>query len=167
MSRSKTVRTLGGAACSVALAWLSVTVDGRAADAGHQSDVCKPGITDDRPAPLPAQLASRARQVFGRNMPDDLIRKTTVYRCADGKTLLCTTGANLACDKANLSRDPPGVAAWCRDHRQSDGVPMFVTGHDTIYRWRCSAGQPRIEATVEAVDARGFIARNWKDAGPN
>jgi hypothetical protein len=117
--------------------------------------------------PLPAGLVSRARQLFRLDMPDELIEKTTVYRCIGGRTLLCTTGANLACGKANISRDPPGVAAWCRDHGQADMVPMFVTGHDTIYRWHCSGGRPQIMATVEALDARGFIARNWKDAGVN
>jgi hypothetical protein len=158
-------RTVGCAACLAALSWLLVAVDGPAAEADRRSDVCKPGITDDRATPLPAWLASRARQVFGLEMPDDLIQKTTVYRCVDGKALFCTTGANLACGKANVSRDVSGVAAWCRDHSQSDSVPMFVTGHDTIYRWHCFAGRPQVDATVETVDARGFIARNWRDAG--
>ncbi|HEY0184431.1 MAG TPA: hypothetical protein VGC09_16605 [Rhodopila sp.] len=115
--------------------------------------------------PLPAALADRARMVFQLAMPDVLIRKTTVYRCLDGKTLLCTTGANLACGKANTARDLPGVVNWCHDNPQSDTVPMFATGHDTIYSWRCTNGRASIVKTVEAVDARGFLARNWKDAG--
>ncbi|WP_428488749.1 hypothetical protein [Rhodopila sp.] len=115
--------------------------------------------------PLPAQLMDRVRQLFHLDMPDTLIRKTTVYRCLDGKTLLCTTGANLACGKANTDRNPPALAAWCWAHRQSDAVPMFVTGHDTIYRWHCTDGAPSIDATVDAVDARGFLSRNWKPAG--
>ena len=114
--------------------------------------------------PLPAQLTPRARQLFHLNMPGALIRETTVYRCVDGRTLLCTTGANLACGKANTDRNPPAVVAWCRAHGQSDAVPMF-TGHDTIYRWRCIDGAPRIDATVGAVDARGFLSRNWKHGG--
>ncbi|MFL5252537.1 MAG: hypothetical protein ACJ8AI_06515 [Rhodopila sp.] len=130
----------------------------------EQGGACQPGLTDDTLRPLPSALAPRAREVFGLNMQDDLIQRSTVYRCLDGRTLLCTAGANLVCGKANTRRDLPGIAAWCRDHRDADSIPMFVTGHDTIYRWRCSDGTPVILAT-EAVDARGFLSRNWKDAG--
>ena len=125
---------------------------------------CRAGITNDTLMPLPAQLTARARQLFHLDMPDALVRKTTVYRCLDGQTLLCTTGANLACGKANTERNPAAVLAWCHAHGQSGVVPMFVTGHDTIYRWRCRDGAPSIDATVDAVDARGFLARNWKHA---
>jgi hypothetical protein len=159
-------RTVGAMACLVALACVSVVARAGAAQADQPPAFCNAGMTDDTPKPLPAQLVARARRVFELNMPDGLIQKTTVYRCMDGKTLLCATGANLACGKANVSRDPPGVTAWCRDHKQSDSIPMFVTGHDTINRWRCSGGRPLIDAPAEAVDARGFIARNWKDTGP-
>ncbi|PPQ28709.1 hypothetical protein [Rhodopila globiformis] len=133
-----------------------------ASTADRQGAVCRPGQTDDTLRPLPPALVLRARAVFGLAMPDDLIRRATVYRCLDGRTLLCTAGANLVCGKANTRRDLPGVAAWCRDHRDVDSVPMFVTGHDTAYRWRCADGAPLIVAT-EAVDARGFLSRNWKD----
>jgi hypothetical protein len=149
-------------ACFVALVWLFLAVHGRAEPAVN---ACRPGATDDTLKPLPAGLVAWAKQVFGLDMPDDMVRKNTVYRCLNGRTLLCAAGANLVCGKANRSRDLPGVADWCRDNRNSDDVPMFVTGHDTIYRWRCSNGKPAVSATVEDVDARGFLARNWKDAG--
>jgi hypothetical protein len=133
-----------------------------AADA--QGNVCNPGLTDDTLRPLPSALVPRARALFRLTMPDDLIRRTTVYRCASGRTLMCSAGANLVCGKANMRKDLPGIAAWCRDHRAADDVPMFVTGHDTIYRWRCSDGAPVVVAT-EAVDTGGFLSRNWQDAG--
>jgi len=136
-----------------------------AAGADRQAALCAPGLTDDTLRPLPPALVPRARAVFGLNLPDDLIKKSTVYRCLDGRTLLCTAGANLVCGKANTRRDLPGAAAWCRNHRDADSIPMYVTGHDTIYRWRCSDGTPVAAAAVEAVDARGFLSRNWKDAG--
>lgn len=135
------------------------------AETRRLTDVCASGLTEDRLMPLPAGLVDRARQVFRLDMPDDLIQAHTVYRCLNGKTLFCTTGANLACGKANLSGDLPGIRGWCRDHRDSDTVPMFVTGHDTIYRWRCSGGTPLIVSTVRTVDSRGFLSQNWKDAG--
>ena len=148
-----------------ALAILSPVSNSLAAETDRPQGVCKPGVTDDRLMPLPRELVARARQLFQLHMPGEMIQKITVYRCVDGSTLLCTTGANLACGKANTSRDLHGVAAWCHDHLDADDVPMFVTGHDTIYRWRCSGGKPVIEATVATVDARGFLSRNWKDAG--
>jgi hypothetical protein len=38
---------------------------------------------------------------------------------------------------------------------------MYVTGHDTIYEWRCVEGQ--VAATkVMTVDAQGYVANNWK-----
>jgi hypothetical protein len=156
-------RTLSCGACVVVMAALGVAPNGAA---GQPLGICKPGVTDDKLAPLPSGLVARAKQLFGLDIPDDVVLKSTVYRCMGGKTLLCTAGANLVCGKANTSRDLPGVTAWCRDHSGSDDVPAFVTGHDTIYRWHCFGGKPRIAATIEATDSRGFIARNWKNAGP-
>jgi hypothetical protein len=134
------------------------------AAAADQGGACPSGQTDDTLRPLPPALVPRARALLGLNMPDDLIRRGTVYRCLDGRTLLCSTGANLVCGKANTRRDLPGVGAWCRDNRNAGRVPMAVTGHDTIYSWRCSNGVPVIEGTG-AVNARGFLSGNWKDAG--
>jgi hypothetical protein len=158
-------RILLSMACIVALASVVAVPDEAAAEADGPAGVCKPGVTNDSLMPLPPELVARARQVFELHMPDDLIQRTTVYRCMEGRTLLCTAGANLACGKADTGRSAPGVADWCRDHADADNVPMFVTGHDTIYGWRCSGETPVIAATVATLDARGFLSRNWKDAG--
>ena len=151
-------------ACLAIVASLLTVSHRAAAQADGQVEVCKPGITDDRLMPLPAALVARARDLFHVTMPDELIRKSTVYRCMNGMIMLCMTGANLACGKADSNRRPAGAIAWCRDHRDADTVPMFVTGHNTIYSWRCSAGAPVIEGDAEAVDARGFLSRNWTNA---
>jgi hypothetical protein len=158
-------RILASIAC-IAVLTCRFEIGSAAADEADQSaSVCRPGMTDDRLMPVPASLAATARAAFQLATPDDMIRKTTVYRCMDGRTLLCTTGANLACGKADTDRHPSAVADWCRAHNDVDFVPMFVTGHDTIYRWSCAGGSPSIAATVEPVDARGFLSRNWKDVG--
>jgi hypothetical protein len=159
-----TWRILVGVGCIATLPALFAVSNKAVAETDQPADACKPGVTDDRPMPLPDEMVARARQIFQLHIPDALIRKSTVYRCMDGRTLMCTTGANLACGKANTSRDPPGVATWCRDHADADDVPMFVTGHDTVYRWHCSGGKAVTEGIVETVDARGFLSRNWKDA---
>jgi hypothetical protein len=133
-----------------------------ASGADQQAATCQSGLTDDTLRPLTPALVPHARQLFRLIMTDDQIQRSTVYRCLNGRTLLCTAGANLVCGKANVRRDLPGVAAWCRDHDNTDSVPMSVTGHDTIYSWRCSGGAPEIAATIDHVDARGFLSRNWK-----
>ncbi len=55
--------------------------------------------------------------------------------------MACTVGANLNCGKADTRRDLPGATAWCRENPDSDFIPMFATGHETIYDWRCTKGQ--------------------------
>ena len=135
-----------------------------ASAAGQSASLCRAGVSDDMTRPLPASLAGAAGRLFGLHMPDDVIRRTVVYRCMDGKIMLCSAGANLPCGKANVSRDLPGAADWCRTHAEADYIPMFATGHDTIYRWRCTDGRPRIDGTIGTVDARGFVARYWKEA---
>ena len=54
-----------------------------------------------------------------------------------------------------------GVGDW----RNPDAplVPMAVTGHDTIYAWRCASGAPVAEPPSMAVDADGYIADNWRE----
>lgn len=82
-------------------------------------------------------------------------------RCMDGRLLACFTGANLPCGKMNRSRDNPGARKFCRDNPDAGGVPAFATGHDTIYRYRCVSGDPRIDGTLFSLDPRGFAAELW------
>lgn len=39
---------------------------------------------------------------------------------------------------------------------------MYVTGHDTIYQWRCAGAKAAISGTPFKLDRRGFIADFWK-----
>jgi hypothetical protein len=112
--------------------------------------VCKPGADDDVVRSLPRALVPQAEQVFSlHEMPAEQV-------------LACDRGANLPCGKANTSRSLKGGNAWCRQNPDSDFIPAYITGHDTIYEWRCKHGAPVPAATVESVDARGFIAQYWK-----
>jgi hypothetical protein len=87
----------------------------------------------------------------------------TVYRCAAGRVMVCTVGANLPCGKANASRAPgAGVLRWCHDNPNAADVPAAATGHDTIYQWRCGDGVPQIVRQTLHVDPRGFVAEFWK-----
>nr|WP_294501038.1 hypothetical protein [uncultured Rhodopila sp.] len=94
--------------------------------------------------------------------PDQRAVETGAHiRCMDGRLLACFTGANLPCGKINRNRDNPGAAAFCRDNPDAGGVPAYATGHDTIYRYSCVAGRPRIDGTLFSLDRRGFAAALW------
>jgi hypothetical protein len=89
-------------------------------------------------ASVPTALEPKVAAAFG--IPTEAAR-LAVVRC-DGATLLaCSIGANLNCGKADMRRSLPGASAYCRENPASDFVPMFATGRDTIYGWRCAGGR--------------------------
>jgi len=125
--------------------------------------LCGQKETDDTLQPLPQSLVPAAKRLFGLgNMPQQQIRRSTVFRCADGHVLLCTYGANLPCGKANSDRRLLGAEAWCRDHPDADFIPRFAIPSGNIYNWRCAAGAPQILGQIDEIDPRGFVARYWK-----
>ena len=124
---------------------------------------CRRVGTDDTLRPIPDSLVPAAQKLFGlQNMSRGDIQGQTQFRCANGRVLVCTIGANLPCTKANTSRNNPGATDFCRDNPQSDSVPAAATGHDTIYNWRCVNGKAQSGGPVEKVDDRGFFRRYWK-----
>ena len=74
----------------------------------------------------------------------------------------CRRWPNLSCGKANARRDLPAASAWCVRHPGSSFIPMYLTGHDSIYAWRCAGTQAATGAPRLRVDARGFIASHWR-----
>lgn len=119
---------------------------------------------DDRLQALPPGLAAKARQIFeiAAEMPDAIVKAATSVRCMSGTVWLCNRGANLVCDKADVSRRSPGAERYCKQDPDAIGVPMSATGHATIYDWKCVGGKAVIAGQSTAVDARGFLAENWK-----
>jgi hypothetical protein len=129
--------------------------------------LCRKLGTDDRLRPISAALVPAATRLFGLHaMPAAWIRRSTYFRCFERQVLICNLGANLPCGKGNTSRRLPAAGNWCAGHPDSDFIPMYVTGHDTIYHWRC-AGKRAVTGTPLALDRRGFIARFWKRVVPN
>lgn len=120
--------------------------------------------TDDRLRGIPPALVGKARQIFSFSpvTPSAYVKKSTLFRCMDGKAWLCNYGANLVCGQANASRHSQGAAHFCQENPGSVSVPMAATGHDTIYEWKCAGTKAQISRQVEALDARGFLAGNWK-----
>lgn len=119
---------------------------------------------DDRLKALPAALTASARRIFeiGVEMPDSTVKAATSVRCMSGTVWLCNRGANLVCEKADVSRNSSGAERYCKQDPNAIGVPMSATGHATVYDWKCVDGKAVIAGQTTAVDARGFIADNWK-----
>jgi hypothetical protein len=40
-------------------------------------------------------------------------------------------------------------------------VPAYVTGHDTLYSWSCTAGHAVRGKAVASLDARGYRTDIW------
>jgi hypothetical protein len=134
-----------------------------AAQAATPAEVCTQIDTGDTLQPIPESLVPAVNRAFGTTMPARMAVDTTVFRCSGGRVLVCTTGANLPCGRANTSRTPgPGTVAWCRDHPNAAFIPAVATGHDTVFAWRCLDDVPQVDRQVLNVDPRGFIGTYWK-----
>ncbi len=92
----------------------------------------------------------------------------TYWRCMSGAVYACNVGANLPCEsKANTERTPtPGEKKYCAANPGSDFIPMYVTGHDTVYDWSCKGDQPVAGKQIAKVDARGYLANIWYRVPP-
>ena len=120
---------------------------------------CAAGVTDDALRPVPQSLARQAGAAFGlRGGPAD----GTVVRCMNGRVLACNYGANLPCGLANTDTEMPRAESWCKARPDASFIPAYVTGHNSIFQWRCQHGAPVHIGRAEPIDARGFIARYWK-----
>jgi hypothetical protein len=150
---------------AAALAVLLLVLPSLTARADPSQTLCRGGESEDAPLPIPQSLVPAAVRLFGLEaMPAEQVRRSTVYRCAGGRVLVCNLGANLPCGKANTSRNLPAADAWCAENPGSNFIPMFVTGHDTVYRWRCNGAQAATIGEPLAVDRHGFISQYWKPA---
>lgn len=141
-------------------------IPGPAVSADALTPLCQGHMSDDMPQEIPQSLVPEAVRLFGlEKMPAEQVKVSTLYRCAEGRVLICSLGANLPCGKANTSRDLPAADAWCAENPGADFIPMYVTGHDTIYRWHCDGPKAATSGEPLAVDRRGFISRFWKPVG--
>jgi len=118
-----------------------------------------PGLFGVQPAP-PA-LQARIAQAFGIAAE---AARNSVVRCDGARLLACAAGANLNCGFADMRRELPGATEYCKANAEADFIPMFATGHATIYNWRCSGGHATPGKVVVTVDPQGYDAGNWKEA---
>jgi hypothetical protein len=138
------------------------------ARAASPGEYCQQIGADDALRAIPASLVPDAVRLFKLDaVPGEQVQRSTYFRCASHHVLICNVGANLPCDKADTRRDLPGADGWCASHLGSDFIPMYVTGHATIYRWHCDGPAAGTTGTPLDVDERGFIAQNWKQVDPD
>jgi hypothetical protein len=142
------------AACALALALAEP------ARAAPPAQATCPNAAYANPVKAPERLVARVARAL--RVDDDAARNAAFVRCDDGTLLACYVGANLDCFKANTRRTLPGATAWCRDHPGSASIPMFATGHATVYAWSCTGPRAVAGRRIVEVDAKGYIARNWK-----
>lgn len=116
------------------------------------------------PAKVPPDLVSAVANTFG--IDSSVVANRAFVRCIGAKLTACAVGANLVCDKADRRRELPGATQWCRDNPRSDSIPMFATGHATIYEWSCKRRRAVAGKVVVTVDSQGYIAQNWKEVAP-
>lgn len=135
-----------------------------AARAASPQEFCQAAGTDDALRPIPDSLVPAAVRLFGLSaMPTEAVRNGTYFRCFEGHVFVCNVGANLPCGKADTRSELAGANDWCMKNPDSDFIPMYVTGHDTIYGWRCKGTSAVTTGQVFHVDPRGFVAEMWKE----
>jgi len=132
---------------------------------------CQYAGNADTPGPLytgpkmTEPLANALKKASGAapDAPLDMFMQASSWRCMDGKVYACFVGANLPCDsKANTDPAPTSAETdFCKANPASDFIPAVVTGHETVFEWRCKGGKPETGKQVWQVDARGYIADIW------
>jgi hypothetical protein len=120
--------------------------------------------THAAPAKVPPDLVSAVAKTFG--IDSTVVANGAFVRCVGARLMACAVGANLVCDKADQRRELPGATEWCRDNPRADNIPMFATGHATIYQWSCKRRRAVAGKVVVTVDPQGYIAQNWKEVAP-
>ncbi|MCL4393978.1 MAG: hypothetical protein M1482_04090 [Chloroflexi bacterium] len=120
---------------------------------------------------MPETLAKGLQKASGASpdAPLQMFVQNSFWRCMDGKVYACTVGANLPCEsKGVVSKTPtPGETDYCKSSPDSEYIPAVVTGHDTVYAWRCTAGAPTVVKQVFTTDAQGYIAEIWYVINPS
>ncbi|CCE11921.1 exported hypothetical protein [Bradyrhizobium sp. STM 3843] len=145
---------------ATALALLAIASAAAQAKAEQPADYCRRVGNDDAPRDLPPDMAPAVAKLFELSGPEEAA-DAAVYRCAGGKPLACYVGANLPCAKIATSRTNEAVSRYCREN-PGGTVPAAVSGHDTLFEWRCVGKDALAGKPLWHLDARGFAIELWK-----
>ena len=127
----------------------------------------KPDSRYTGPTPPPGVLAGLARMMTPNAATTATHSKTfqagTFWRCSKGEVYACNAGANLPCNSpANTNRTPTnGEKKYCAENHDADFIPMYMTGHDTVYNWSCQGDKPVAGKQIVKVDSQGYLADIW------
>lgn len=120
--------------------------------------------------PTPDAIARGLQTAFGVASTEPLtpFQRGTSWRCMDGSVYACNVGANLPCQEKPESDPQPtdGMRTYCQENPGSTVIPMYVTGHGTIYDWSCDGTAPKRGKRVGELDARGFVSSIWHRITP-
>ena len=86
------------------------------------------------------------------------------WRCMSGSVLVCQNAQSPSCLKANIDQTPSAaMSEFCRGNVNAQVIPRVVTGTERMlaYNWICRGTEPAI-AKATRLDARGFVAADWK-----
>lgn len=139
------------------------------ADDLHQ--VCRQVRDDDTLREYSPALRDETVQAFKKLFPDaksvpadDELETQAIFRCMNGKVLVCAVGANLPCVKMNAARDNPGANEFCRQNpADEDSVPAYAVGHDSVYSYKCRNGRAEVVEPTWDLDERGFARKLWAE----
>ncbi|MEA4907619.1 MAG: hypothetical protein VB089_08365 [Anaerolineaceae bacterium] len=114
---------------------------------------------------FPDALAQALKDASGasEDAPMQLFQENAFWRCMDGHVYACTVGANLPCESKAVTDVTPTTEMndFCDINPNAEVIPAVVTGHDTVYQWRCAGKTPTVVEQVFDVDAQGYIANIW------
>jgi branched-chain amino acid transport system substrate-binding protein len=109
-----------------------------------------------------------AQDVLTADMPPEVARQQTVWRCMEQKVMACVVGANLPCTtQADTSQTPTAaMEEYCQDNPLAEAIPASVTGRGTVYAWSCNGVKPEVVTQIFTPDPQGFLAEIWYEIAP-
>lgn len=114
--------------------------------------------------PLPPSLLGAFLRAFHLHAPE--AARGAVVRCAGGRLMACGIGANLPCGLADTRTHMPAADKWCAQHENAPFIPFYVTGHASLYGWRCDGAEAAIIRQVAHADAQGYVSEYWRPLAP-
>ncbi len=111
--------------------------------------------------PIPELLVPYANSVFF-----DGAASSTEYRCIANQIYICENGNGFNCDRPSTKRHNSSVDQFCRENPSASSVPFAVSGHGSVYAWKCVGTNAAI-AHTESTDKEGFRTEMWVPIDPN
>ena len=89
--------------------------------------------------------------------------QNAVWRCMANSLWVCHFGANLPClEKADTAQTPSAAMdGYCEANPTADVIPAAVSGRATVYKWRCTDGDPAVVRQLFTADPQGYLADFW------